>query len=130
MPDDYGRRLSAAEIENVVAYLKTLRVRDLARVAAEPVTVGLDYERIRNSYREPHNWLTYWGDYQGHHYSALKQIVPENVDRLQTCWAFQVPGGPPLEATPLVVDSGMYTTAELVRVLATHSRTRRTTWPH
>src|SRR5438093_6419997 len=36
MPDDYGRRLSAAEIENVVAYLKTLRARDLVRVAAAP----------------------------------------------------------------------------------------------
>src|SRR5205814_10390257 len=56
MPDDYGRRLSAAEIENLVAFLKTLRVRNLAAVAAEPITGGLEYGRIRNSHREPHNW--------------------------------------------------------------------------
>ena len=63
MPDDYGRRLSATEIDNLVAYLKTLRVRDLAAVASQPINGGLDYERIRNSAREPQNWLTYWGDY-------------------------------------------------------------------
>ena len=130
MPDDYSRRLSAAEIENVVAYLKTLRVRDLARVAAEPIKGGLDYERIRNSDREPHNWLTYWGDYSGHHYSALKQITPENVGRLQTRWAFQLPGGGPLEATPLVVDGVMYTTGVLGRVFALDARTGRTIWQY
>ena len=130
MPDDYGRRLSATEIDNVVAYLKTLRVRDLARVAVEPVSGGLDYERIRNSSREPHNWLTYWGDYEGRHYSALKQIIPENVGRLQTRWAFQVPGGGPLEATPLVVDGVMYTTGVLGRVFALDARTGRTIWQY
>src|SRR2546425_4423463 len=130
MPDDYGRRLSATEIDNVVAYLKTLRVRDLARVAVEPVSGGLDYERIRNSSREPHNWLTYWGDYQGRHYSALKQIIPENVGRLQTRWAFQVPGGGPLEATPLVVDGVKYTTGVLGRVFALDARTGRTIWQY
>ena len=92
MPDDYGRRLSPAEVDNTVAYLKTLRVRDLAKAAAVPITGGLDYDRIRHASREPQNWFTYWGDYQGRHYSALKQITTENVDRLQTRWAFQVPG--------------------------------------
>lgn len=38
MPDDYGRRLSAVEIDDVIAYLKSLRLRDMARVAAEPIT--------------------------------------------------------------------------------------------
>ena len=130
MPDDYGRRLSAAETDNVVAYLKTLRVRDLAKVAAQQITGGLDYGRIRNSGREPHNWLTYWGDYQGRHYSALKEIVPQNVGRLQTRWAFQVPGGGPLEATPLVVDGVMYTTGVLGRVFALDARTGRTIWQY
>jgi len=130
MPDDYGRRLSAAEIDNVIASLKRLRVRDLARVAAEPITGGLDYERIRNSDREPHNWLTYWGDYQGRHYSALKQIKTDNVGQLQTRWAFEVPGGGPLEATPLVVDGVMYTTGVLGRVFALDARTGRTLWQY
>lgn len=130
MPDDYARRLSTAEIDNLVAYLKTLRSRDLAKVAAHPVTGGLDYERIRNSHREPHNWLTYWGDYQGRHYSALKQITTGNVGGLQTRWSFQVPGGGPLEATPLVVDGILYTTGVLGRVFALDARSGRIIWQY
>src|SRR5581483_6389216 len=130
MPDDYGRRLSSAEIDDLLAYLKTLRVRDLAKVAAQPITGGLDYERIRNSQREPHNWLTYWGDYRGRHYSNLKQISVQNVNRLQTRWAFQVPGGGNLEATPLVVDGIMYTTGVLGRVFALDARTGNIIWQY
>ena len=130
MPDDYGRRLSAPEMDNLVAYLKTLRVRDLAKTAAAPITGGLDYERIRNSSREPQNWLTYWGDYQGRHYSPLKQITTENVGRLQARWAFQVPGGGALEATPIVVDGVMYTTGVMGRVFALDARTGRVIWQY
>ena len=28
---------------------------------------GVTYERLRNSRTELHNWLMYWGDYQGMH---------------------------------------------------------------
>ncbi len=35
---------------------------------------GISYERLVKAGAEPHNWLMYWGDYQGTHYSALKQI--------------------------------------------------------
>ena len=31
---------------------------------------------------EPQNWLTYWGDYQGTHYSRLNSITPANVRTL------------------------------------------------
>jgi alcohol dehydrogenase (cytochrome c) len=130
MPEDYGQRLRPEEIDNTVAYLKTLRVRDLTKAAAAPITGGLDYDRIRHASREPQNWLTYWGDYQGRHYSALKEITTENAGRLQTRWAFQVPGGGPLEATPLVVDGIMYTTGVLGRVFALDARSGRTIWQY
>src|SRR5205814_3297359 len=129
-PDDYGPRLSASDIDNIVPYLKTLRVRDLAKAGAPPISGRLHYERIRNASREPQNWLTYWGDYQGRHYSALKEIAPENVSRLQARWAFQAPGGGPLEATPLVVDGVMYTTGVLGRVFALDARSGRVIWQY
>jgi len=75
----------------------------------------------------PQNWLTYWGDYQGRYYSALKQITPSNVTSLQAHWAYQVPGGAPLEATPLVVDV-MYSRGVLGRVFALDARTGRVIW--
>src|SRR6185503_12980909 len=61
MPDDYGKRLSPTELDNLVAYLKTQVRRDLNLTKTAPITGGLTYDRIRNSSKEPHNWLTYWG---------------------------------------------------------------------
>ena len=40
---------------------------------------GLAYERILNAAKEPHNWLTYFGDYRGQHYLLLKQINTSNA---------------------------------------------------
>ena len=62
MPDDYSKRLSAPEIQNLVAYLKTLDGHDVSKLGAG---VGLSWERIRDSAKEPQNYLTYWGDLGG-----------------------------------------------------------------
>jgi len=61
MPDDFGKRLLPADIQNIVAYLKTLIGRDLAKTIQVNIPGGLPYERIRNSAAEPQNWFTYWG---------------------------------------------------------------------
>ena len=54
--------------------------------AQQPVTS----DRIRNADTEPHNWLTYSGDYDGRRYSTLDQITPANVKNLELQWVFQV----------------------------------------
>src|SRR5213075_1226096 len=109
MPSDYGQRLSEPELNNLVAFLKGLKGRDLSKTSKEEIPGGLPYERIRDAHKEPSNWLTYWGDYQGKHFSALKQITTANVGQLQARWAMQMPGDSLLEATPIVVDGVMYT---------------------
>ena len=93
MPDNYGQLLSKEELDNLVAYLKTLQNRDLKDVTRIRLAGGLEYERIRDSRREPHNWLTYWGDYQGWHYSRLDQINTKNVQKLQATLGFPVHQG-------------------------------------
>jgi alcohol dehydrogenase (cytochrome c) len=128
MPDDFAKRLSAAEIQNVVAYLKTLNGRDLAKTVRVDVPGGLTFDRLRNSAAEPQNWLTYWGDYQGRHYSSLKQIDTGNVGRLQAQWSAQLPGQSILEATPLVVDGIMYTSGSPGTVVALDARTGLQIW--
>ena len=45
--------------------------------SAPPVTKGVTYERILNARSEPHNWLTYYGAYDGQRYSPLDQINKE-----------------------------------------------------
>lgn len=128
MPDDYGARLSAAELQNVVAYLKTLKVHETAM--RNDAQTGLTYERIRNAQTEPQNWLTYWGDYGGRHFTALDQINKSNVHQLQAKWAVQMPGDGIVEAIPLVVDGVMYTTGPPGEVFALDARTGRQIWKY
>jgi PQQ-dependent dehydrogenase (methanol/ethanol family) len=128
MPADYGTRLSEAELRNLVAYLASLAGRDAVRTAAAAIGGGLTYDRLVDTRAEPQNWLHYWGDFQGTHYSALEQIDASNVGRLQARWAIQLPGGSTLEATPLVVDGVMYTSGQPGTVVALDARTGRQIW--
>ncbi len=131
MPGDYGKRLTASELRDLVAYLKTLTSRDLAKTAAAEIPgPGLTFERLRNSAAEPHNWFTYWGDYQGKHYSSLSQINLTNVRQLQARWALQMPGDSILEATPVVIDGVMYTAGPPGQVFALDARTGRQLWKY
>src|SRR5207302_7854044 len=70
MPADYRSRLNADELQNLVAYLGTLKDRDVTKTAAAPISGGITFERLRNSDAEPQNWMHYWGNYRGTHYSA------------------------------------------------------------
>ena len=128
MPDDFPKRLTADEIRNLVAYLKLLDGTDRTSMAAGP---GLTWERIRNASKEPQNYLTYWGDLGGNHYSALDQIKTTNVKNLQAKWAVQLPGDGIVESVPLVVDGIMYTTGPVggtAEVLALDAKTGRQLW--
>ncbi len=128
MPDDFKTRLTGAEIQNVVAYLKSLDGSDVSKLAAGG---GLTWERIRDSAKEPRNYLTYWGDLGGKHYSALDQINTGNVKNLQAKWAMQMPGDGIVESIPLVVDGIMYTTGPVggsAQVFALDAKTGRQLW--
>jgi len=129
MPDDYASRLSSSELQNVIAYMKTLKSRDVSLAALTETGAGLDYDRIRQAEREPHNWLTYWGDYSGRHFSNLKEITPDNVGTLQLQWLHQ-PGPGLLEATPLVVDGIMYTTGNAGRIFALDAENGQQIWEY
>ena len=130
-PSDYATKLSASEITNLVAYLRAQQGRDLTRTAAAPpLPGGVTYERLLNAAAEPHNWLMYWGNYQGTHFSPLKSIDINNVGRLRAAWSTPVPGDTVSESTPLVVDGVMYGTSggSPRTVTAMDARTGRQIW--
>ncbi len=129
MPADYGKRLSADEIQNVVAYLKTLTGRHPSQCATGPGV--LPWERLRNADREPQNYMTYWGDLAGKHYSALEQINTANVKDLEAKWALPLRGNGATEGIPLVIDGIMYTVgpaAGSMEVMALDARTGHVLW--
>ena len=130
MPADYGKTLSPDQLQNLIAYLKSLKQQDAARTAAAKLPGGLSFDELRNSRAEPGNWLSYWGGYNGHHFSLLNQITPENVKQLQAQWAVQMPGRSILEATPLVVNGIMYTTGQPGQVYAIDAKTGLVIWSY
>jgi PQQ-dependent dehydrogenase (methanol/ethanol family) len=91
------------------------------------LAIDVPFDRLLKAHTEPHNWLMYWGDYQGTHYSALEQIDTSNVQNLQAAWSFAMPGEAVLEATPLVADGVMFMTQPGV-VAALDARTGRQLW--
>ena len=128
MPANYGELLSPTEIQNTIAYLKSLKARDLSKTSQVKLPGGLSFARLRNAQAEPQNWLTYWGNYQGHHFSPLEQIGPANISQLRAQWSVQMPGSSTLEATPLVVDGIMYTTGQPGQMYAIDARTGLEIW--
>lgn len=120
--------LSGAEIDNLVAFLKTAEPSEIGLGPWAPSPdLNVSFERIRNAHEEPQNWLTYWGDYQGTHYSRLKSITPANVASLSSQWSFQF-AGTGVENTPIVVDGLMFVTGAMNNAAALDARTGQTIW--
>lgn len=90
---------------------------------------NVTFSRLRQATAEPQNWLTYWGDLNGRHYSALKQITPSNVSSLKSQWTYQL-GGNTVETTPLVVDGMMFITGPLNNAAALDARTGQPLWKY
>ena len=81
-------------------------------------------------------WPTYGGDLGNTRYSSLDQIDASNFNQLQVAWRFKTePLGPEaeyrFEATPLMVNGVLYTTAGSLRsVVALNPATGETLWTH
>lgn len=58
--------------------------------------------------RNPSNWATVLGNYQGWRYSPLNQITVGNANRLTVAWTFSTGVLRGHEGSPLVVGSTMY----------------------
>jgi alcohol dehydrogenase (cytochrome c) len=119
---------------------RPLNFTQLSAVAgsAPPVAQNVSYERILDARSEPHNWLTYYGAYDGQRYSPLDQINTENVGSLVPAWVFQfgasgMHAGPStyaFEASPLVVDGIMYVSGWDGWVWAIDARTGENLWTY
>jgi alcohol dehydrogenase (cytochrome c) len=86
------------------------------------------YQRIAAAESEPGAWLTYSGNYSGHHFSPLRQLTPENVAKLRTAWVYQFKSIGRQETSPVVADGVMYLSEPPTRVTALDLRTGRPLW--
>jgi len=124
-------RLSSDQIWQLVTYLRSLAPLGGPQFHNKeaPVT-AVGYARLRGAAAEPQNWLTYWGDYGGQHFSSLRRIDTGNVKRLQAQWALQIPGESAVEAVPVVVDGVMFVTRPPGEVMALDAATGRRIWTY
>lgn len=116
-------KLTADERAHLTAYLATLK-----GVATGTATVPATAERLLKAAGEPHNWLTYSGDYASRRHSRLDQITPANVASLEQQWVFHAQSLEKFGATPLVVDGVMYVTQANNHVAALDAKTGRVFW--
>ena len=91
------------------------------------VAPNVTFERLLNAAREPQNWLTYWGNYEGTHFTRLDSIKPANAASLAAQWSYQFGGGT-VETVPLVVDGLMFVTGPQNNAAALDARTGREIW--
>jgi alcohol dehydrogenase (cytochrome c) len=99
-----------------------------AWLAASPAPAQVTADRLVNASREPQQWLTYSGSYDGARHTALDQINRTNVQRLALQWVFQTGVQGWHETTPLVIDGVMYLTAPQNHAYAIDVRSGRPLW--
>ncbi|MFN0108342.1 MAG: pyrroloquinoline quinone-dependent dehydrogenase, partial [Blastocatellia bacterium] len=110
--------------------VKTVLVSLIILTTTQPAFSQVSYDRIRNSEAEPHNWLTYSGNYQSHRFSPLAQINTANVAQLKPAWVYQMRDPGKVETSPLVVDGVIYLSEKPHVVTALDGRTGRPLWTY
>ena len=89
----------------------------LATALTPARAADMTFERALNVEKEPQNWLLHHGNYQGHRFSALKEINADTVKNLKVAFTVALGGFEGggtrykfgnLEATPIVEDGVMY----------------------
>src|SRR5687768_16487853 len=86
-------------------------------------------DRLINAAKEPQNWLTYSGTYNGWRYSPLDQVNAGNVRKLRLAWAHshgKPEGG--YSTTPLIADGVMYLTSSWNRIYAIDAASGQELW--
>jgi alcohol dehydrogenase (cytochrome c) len=91
------------------------------------------FRDIRDGFKNTSRWLTYSGDYSSQRHSPLKEITPENVNKLAMQWTFEATGmarGRGFEATPLLVDGVLFITGTNNWAWAIDARTGKQIWQY
>ncbi|MCC6707592.1 MAG: PQQ-dependent dehydrogenase, methanol/ethanol family [Gammaproteobacteria bacterium] len=98
--------------------------------SGESATHPVTDERIAGADSEPANWLSYGRTYSEQRFSPLDQINVENIDRLKLAWYVDLDSKRGVEATPIVVDGVMYTTAAWSIVYAIDAASGKLLWKY
>lgn len=129
--ETHAKKEREGEKENKRGLAKPFAVAALGALVAlspsafsEPVTA----QRLLNADKEPGNWLSFYGNYQGWRYSPLKQVDTSNVGRLSVKWTFLPGPEEAFQAVPIVVDGNMYLISPQHSVFALDATNGKLLW--
>jgi len=91
------------------------------------------FNDLRDGFKNTSRWLSYSGDYSSRRHSPLKEITPQNVDKLALQWTFDAGNmsrGRGFEATPLLLDGVLFTTGTNNWAWAIDARTGKQIWQY
>jgi len=118
-------RQCSSTISPIAYLLITLALFASASVAC---AANITPARLLNTEKEPHNWLTYYGNYKGWRYSNLTQINTQNVQKLTVKWTFMPGAEESFQVTPIVADGIMYITSPSNNVFALDATSGKLLW--
>ena len=93
-------------------------------------TANLNAERIIAADSEPGNWLAHGRTYDEARFSPLDQINTETVSNLGLAWYYDLNSSRGLEASPIVVDGVMFSSAAWSIVYAHDARDGSLIWQY
>ena len=128
MPGDYATKLSAGEIDDLVAYLSTLRERDAASASTIVTYRRRHLRSTAQGGRRAAELADVLGQFPRHALFRAQADRPRRTSvSCRPHGRFRCPDASVLEATPVVVDGVMYTT-QPGEVAALDARTGRQIW--
>ena len=92
------------------------------------VSANPDFQELVEADSDVGNWLTHGRTYSETRQSPLVQINPSNIDNLGLAWSFDTGTKRGLEASPIVVDGVIYSTAAWSTVFANDAVTGELLW--
>ena len=95
-------KLSPQQVDDVVAFLWQDAPAGILPPWQPAPDLNVTFARLKQASNEPHNWLTYWGNYRGTHFTELSSITPSNVGALRSASACRL-GGTRNETSPIVL---------------------------
>ena len=108
-----------------------MAVAAIVAIGCSTMAADVTSDRIAKADSEPGNWMTYHGNYQSWHYSALADINTSNVKGLKEAWSHvasrSVRG---LQSYPLAVDGVLYYSGSYNQVWAIDGATGEVLWQY
>jgi quinoprotein glucose dehydrogenase len=100
------------------------------RLFYSAILIALVSNGTVSAQRAPSSWIDYLGGPESAHYSALKQLNTNNVNKLDVAWSYLTGDDITYTFSPLVVDNIAYFAAKQGSLVAVDATTGKELWVH